>query len=162
MWRRRFVSVRCLMSVYVYRVWYNRMPYWDEIWHVLVNFPLFCCTLVLRVFADGQALQGARPPVNTQLIFHEFAVVCRGRPDLGPMLLGPVPGRFWHIAAYLQGCLVFVCYLELFWCYVLFVCTASPLSTATECRNKIVTKTSLRYLSHSAVTDINTNNLWVH
>ena len=83
--------------------------------------------------------------------------ICRGvpgpfrnRPDVSS--IGPMPGRFWHIAAYLQGCLVFVCYVELFWCYVFFVCTASPVSTATECRNKIVTKTSLRYLSHSAVT----------
>ena len=63
-----------------------------------------------------------------------------------------MPGRFWHIAAYLQGCLVFVCYVELFWCYVFFVCTASPVSTATECRNKNVIESRLRYLSHSAVT----------
>ena len=171
MWRHRFVSVRCLTSVYVYRVWYNRMPYWDGIWHVLVNFPFFCYTLIQWVFADGWALQGAKPSVNTQLIFQYNSIlvvrtsvnfvlslwICRGvpgpfrnRPDVSS--IGPMPGRFWHIAAYLQGCLDFVCYVELFWCYVFFVCTASPVSTATECRNKIVTKTSLRYLSHSAVT----------
>ena len=67
----------------------------------------------------------------------------------------PMPGRFWHIAANLQGCLVFVRYVELFWCYVSFVCTASPVSTATECRNEIVTKNSLRYLSHIALTASN-------
>ena len=53
MWRHRFVSVRCLTSVYVYRVWYNRMPYWDGIWHVLVNFPFFCYTFIQWVFADA-------------------------------------------------------------------------------------------------------------
>ena len=164
MLRHRFVSVRCLTSVYVYRhgVWYNRMPYWDGIWHVLVNFPFFCYTLIQWVFADGRALQCAKPSVNTQLIFQynlnigctsvNFVLslcICRGvpgpirnRPDVSS--IGPMPGRFWHIAAYLQGCLVFVCYVELFWCYVLFVCTASPVSTATECRNKNVIETSLR------------------
>ena len=36
-------------------------------------------------------------------------------------------GLFWHIAAYSQGCLFFVCYIvDLVLCYVLFVCTASP------------------------------------
>ena len=40
-WRNRFVSVRYLTSVYVCRVSYNRMRYWDGIGHVLVNFPLF-------------------------------------------------------------------------------------------------------------------------
>ena len=102
MWRHRFVSVRCLTSVYVYRVWYNRMPYWDGIWHVLVNFPFFCYTLIQWVFADGRALQCAKPSVNTQIIFQynsilvvpvhtsycpcEFAVVCLDRSGIGPML----------------------------------------------------------------------------
>ena len=75
----------------------------------------YVTTSVLRVFADGRALQSARPPVNTKLI-------------------------------------VSICYVDLFWCSVLFVCTASPVSTATVCRNKIVTETSLRYLSNSAAT----------
>ena len=75
MWRHRFVSVRCLTSVYVYRVWYNRMPYWDGIWHVLVNFPFFCYTLIQWVFADGRALQGAKPSVNTQLIFQYNSIL---------------------------------------------------------------------------------------
>ena len=75
MWRHRFVSVRCLTSVYVYRVWYNRMPYWDGIWHVLVNFPFFCYTLIQWIFADGRALQGAKPSVNTQLIFQYNSIL---------------------------------------------------------------------------------------
>ena len=32
-----------------------------------------------------------------------------------------------------------MCYMELLWCYLLFVCTASLVSTTTVCRNKDVT-----------------------
>ena len=85
-----------------------------------------------------------------------FAVVCLDRSGIGPMLAASGRSRVGSgiLRHIYRVVLFFVCYVELFWCYVFFVCTASPVSTATECRNKNVIETSLRYLSHSAVTII--------
>ena len=58
------------------------------------------------------------------------------------------------------SCFRMLCGVVLMLCFLR--CTASPVSTATECRNKNVIETSLRYLPHRAVTytiyNINVNH----
>ena len=71
----------------------------------------------------------------------------------------PVSIRFWLIAAYLQGCLIFVFYVDLLRRCVLrwhsFVCFY-----CNQAQNN-VTATNLHYLSHSAWT-LRDNHLYIY